>query len=70
MRHCPCSRRADTTLVQTVVGSSLSMGLRSSVMGVGALAMLIWTNPYVMLQVLGILVLIILPMQVLERQTT
>lgn len=52
---------ADTTLVQTVVGSSLSMGLRSTVMGVGALAMLIWTNPYVMFQVLGILVLVIVP---------
>ena len=52
---------ADTTLVQTVVGSSLSMGLRNTVMGLGALAMLIWTNPYVMLQVLGILVLIVLP---------
>ena len=26
----------DTTLVQTVVGSSLSMGLRNTVMGVGA----------------------------------
>src|SRR5215207_10059394 len=47
---------ADTTLVQTVVGSSLSMGLRNAVMGVGALAVLIWTNPYVMVQVLGILV--------------
>jgi ATP-binding cassette, subfamily B, bacterial len=52
---------ADTTLVQTVVGSSLSMGLRNTVMGIGALAMLIWTNPYVMFQVLGILVLIVLP---------
>lgn len=52
---------ADTTLVQTVVGSSLSMGLRNAVMGVGALAMLIWTNPYVMVQVLGILVLVVLP---------
>lgn len=51
----------DTTLVQTVVGSSLSMGLRNGVMGVGALAMLIWTNPYVMVQVLGVLVLIVLP---------
>jgi ATP-binding cassette, subfamily B, bacterial len=51
----------DTTLVQTVVGSSLSMGLRNTVMGIGALAMLIWTNPYVMFQVLGILVLIVLP---------
>lgn len=52
---------ADTTLVQTVVGSSLSMGLRNAVMGIGALAMLIWTNPYVMVQVLGILVLVVLP---------
>ncbi|HJV61748.1 MAG TPA: ABC transporter transmembrane domain-containing protein, partial [Albitalea sp.] len=51
----------DTTLVQTVVGSSLSMGLRNSVMGVGAMAMLIITNPYVMSQVLGILVLVVLP---------
>ncbi|MGJ7497597.1 ABC transporter transmembrane domain-containing protein [Variovorax sp. RT4R15] len=52
---------ADTTLVQTVVGSSLSMGLRNAVMGVGALAMLVWTNPYVMTQVLLILVLVVLP---------
>ena len=52
---------ADTTLVQTVVGSSLSMGLRNLVMGVGALSVLIWTNPYVMFQVLGVLVLIVAP---------
>ncbi|MDO8447324.1 MAG: ABC transporter transmembrane domain-containing protein [Rhodoferax sp.] len=52
---------ADTTLVQTVVGSSLSMGLRNTVMGIGALGMLIWTNPYVMIQVLGVLVLIVVP---------
>jgi ATP-binding cassette subfamily B protein len=51
----------DTTLVQTVVGSSLSMGLRNAVMGLGALAMLVVTNPYVMTQVLGILVLVVLP---------
>ena len=52
---------ADTTLVQTVVGSSLSMGLRNTVMGIGALAVLIWTNPYVMLQVFAVLVLIVVP---------
>lgn len=51
----------DTTLVQTVVGSSLSMGLRNGVMGVGALAMLIYTNPYLMFQVLGGLILIVAP---------
>ncbi|MCU0814342.1 MAG: ABC transporter transmembrane domain-containing protein [Burkholderiaceae bacterium] len=51
----------DTTLVQTVVGSSLSMGLRNAVMGAGALVMLVVTNPWVMTQVLGILVLVVLP---------
>ncbi|MES2401308.1 MAG: ABC transporter transmembrane domain-containing protein [Pseudomonadota bacterium] len=51
----------DTTLVQTVVGSSLSMGLRNAVMGIGALVMLIYTNPYLMFQVLGVLVLIVAP---------
>jgi len=51
----------DTTLVQTVVGSSLSMGLRNMVMGLGALVMLVATNPYVMTQVLGMLVLVVLP---------
>ena len=51
----------DTTLVQTVVGSSLSMGLRNTVMGIGAMAMLIITNPVVMTQVLAILILVVLP---------
>jgi ATP-binding cassette, subfamily B, bacterial len=52
---------ADTTLVQTVVGSSLSMGLRNAVMGIGALGVLVWTNPVVMLQVLVVLVVIVVP---------
>ncbi|WP_418321385.1 ABC transporter transmembrane domain-containing protein [Piscinibacter sakaiensis] len=51
----------DTTLVQTVVGSSLSMGLRNMVMAFGAMLMLVITNPVVMSQVLGILILIVLP---------
>ena len=51
----------DTTLVQTVVGSSLSVGLRNAVMGAGALILLVWTNPYVMTQVLGILLVVVFP---------
>jgi ATP-binding cassette subfamily B protein len=51
----------DTTLVQTVVGSSFSMGLRSTVMGLGALAMLVWTNPWIMAQVLAVLLLVVAP---------
>ncbi|MDD0816790.1 ABC transporter transmembrane domain-containing protein [Curvibacter sp. HBC28] len=52
---------ADTTLVQTVVGSSLSMGLRNAVMGLGALGVLVWTNPLVMGKVLLVLLLIVAP---------
>lgn len=59
---------ADTTLIQTVVGSSLSMGLRNTIMGLGALVMLIVTNPYVMAQVLGVLVLVVLPAIVYGRR--
>lgn len=58
----------DTTLVQTVVGSSLSMGLRNAVMGVGALAMLVWTNPWLMAQVLLVLVLVVLPAMAFGRR--
>lgn len=51
----------DTTLVQTVVGSSLSMGLRNAVMGLGALGMLVWSHPGVMLQVLAVVLLVVMP---------
>jgi len=59
---------ADTTLVQTVVGSSLSQGLRNAVMGLGALGILVWTNPLVMAQVLLMLVLIVLPATTFGRR--
>src|SRR6476620_6347187 len=58
----------DTTLVQTVVGSSFSMGLRNFVMGVGALGMLVATHPYVMTQVLLVVVLVIAPAMVYGRR--
>ena len=58
----------DTTLVQTVVGSSLSMGLRNAVIGIGALSVLVWTNPILMVQVLLVLVLIVLPALFIGRR--
>jgi len=59
---------SDTTLVQTVVGSSLSMGLRNMVMGIGAMGMLVWTNPWLMLQVIGVLAVVIFPSVYLGRR--
>ena len=58
----------DTTLVQTVVGSQLSLGLRNAVIGAGALLMLVWTNPKVMTQVLLIVVLVVLPAMAFGRR--
>lgn len=58
----------DTTVVQTVVGSSFSMGLRNVVMGIGALLMLVWSNPGLMLPVLGLLTLVVLPAVLLGRR--
>ena len=58
----------DTTLVQTVVGSSLSMGLRNLVMGIGAIGMLIYTNPYLMLQIMVALAIIVVPSVVFGRR--
>jgi ATP-binding cassette subfamily B protein len=52
---------ADVTLVQTVVGSSLSMGLRNAVLGAGALGLLVWSHPLLMAQVLLVLVLVVAP---------
>lgn len=59
---------ADTTLVQTVVGSSLSMGLRNAVMGVGALSILIWTHPILMLQIFLGIILVLLPTMWMGRR--
>jgi len=59
---------SDTTLVQTVVGSSLSMGLRNMVMGIGAMGMLVWTNPLLMLQVIAVLAVVVFPSVYLGRR--
>lgn len=58
----------DATLVQTVIGSSFSMGLRNLVMGLGALLVLVWTNPLLMLQVMAVLLVVVLPSVWLGRR--
>ncbi len=58
----------DTTVIQTLVGSSLSMGLRSGVMLLGAMAMLIYTAPRVMGLVLLLVALIVIPAVAIGRR--
>ena len=58
----------DTTVIQTLVGSSLSMGLRSSVMMLGAIAMLVYTAPMVMGLVLLLIVVVVIPAVAIGRR--
>jgi len=51
----------DTTVIQNAVGSSISMGLRSAVIGIGAIVLLIASSPRLMLTVVGIIALVVLP---------
>ncbi|WP_313952265.1 ABC transporter transmembrane domain-containing protein [Accumulibacter sp.] len=58
----------DTTVIQSAVGSSVSMGLRSAVLFVGGLTMLVTTTPRLMLTVAGIIVLFVLPSVLIGRR--
>jgi ATP-binding cassette, subfamily B, bacterial len=57
----------DTTLIQTVVGSSISMGLRSLFQFVGGMVMLAVTNFYLFSLNIGLMLLLILPILVIGR---
>ena len=58
----------DTTLIQTVVGTSLSMGLRNLFMLVGGIVMLIVTSPKLAGYILITLVLVIAPILIFGRK--
>lgn len=59
---------ADTTLIQTVIGSSISMGLRSLFQFTGGMVMLAVTSLHLFALNLGLLVLILLPVFTLGRK--
>ena len=59
---------ADATLVQTVIGSSASMGLRSAVTAVGALLLLIAIHPVLVLSVAAVLAGFVIPLILIGRQ--
>jgi ATP-binding cassette subfamily B protein len=57
----------DTTLVQTVVGSSASIALRSLVMLLGAVVLLIGTSPQLATYMAGVIPLVLVPIIVMGR---
>ena len=58
----------DTTLIQTVVGTSMSMGLRNVFLFGGGMAMLAFTSLKLFAITLGLLALVIIPIVVLGRR--
>ncbi|HEX5661634.1 MAG TPA: ABC transporter transmembrane domain-containing protein [Polyangiales bacterium] len=59
---------SDTTLVQTVLGTSLSMGVRNGLIALGATVMLIVSNASVMVPALAILLAVVLPSTYIGRR--
>lgn len=58
----------DTTLIQTVVGSSISMGLRSLFQFVGGMIMLAVTSLYLFSLIVGLMALVTLPILAIGRK--
>ncbi|MBN8441077.1 MAG: ATP-binding cassette domain-containing protein [Thauera sp.] len=58
----------DTTLIQTVVGSSVSMGLRSLFQFAGGLAMLAVTSVHLFGLILGLMALLTVPIALIGRR--
>ena len=58
----------DTTLIQTLVGTSVSLGLRNALLFVGGLAMLIVTSAELASIIVGLLLVVVLPILVFGRR--
>ena len=58
----------DTTLIQAVVGTSISLALRNTLLFFGGLVMLFVTSPRLTSIILGLLVLVVLPIVLFGRR--
>ncbi|MDP3671665.1 MAG: ABC transporter transmembrane domain-containing protein [Telluria sp.] len=58
----------DTTLIQAVVGTSISVALRNVLLFLGGLAMLFVTSPKLSAIILGLLVLVVVPIVLFGRR--
>jgi len=58
----------DTTLIQAVVGTSISLALRNTLLFLGGLAMLFVTSPRLTSIILGLLVLVVVPIVLFGRR--
>lgn len=58
----------DTTLIQTLVGTSISMGLRNTLLFIGSLAMMVYTSPSLAGIIVGLLLAVVVPILVFGRR--
>ncbi|MYM32307.1 ATP-binding cassette domain-containing protein [Duganella sp. CY15W] len=58
----------DTTLIQSVVGTSISMALRNALLFIGGLVMLFVTSPKLSAIIVGLLILTVLPIVIFGRR--
>ncbi len=58
----------DTTLIQTLIGTSISLGLRNLLLFVGSVTMMIVTTPQLAMVIVGLLALVVLPIMVVGRR--
>ena len=59
---------SDTTVIQTLVGSSISIALRSTLMLVGGMAMMLVTSVWLASVMIALLLLIVLPLWAMGRR--
>ncbi|MEI7564552.1 MAG: ABC transporter transmembrane domain-containing protein [Burkholderiaceae bacterium] len=59
---------SDTTLIQTLVGTSISLALRSSVMAIGGIGMMLATSPWLAGMMVGLLLFTVLPLWAFGRR--
>ncbi len=58
----------DTTLIQTLVGTSISMGLRNALLFLGGVVMLVVTSPSLATMIIALLLMVTLPIVVFGRR--
>jgi len=59
---------SDTTLIQALIGSSISLGLRNALLFAGGLMLMIWTSPLLASIIVVLLALVIVPILVIGRR--
>jgi ATP-binding cassette subfamily B protein len=59
---------SDTTLIQSLIGSSISLGLRNALLFSGALLMMVWSSPALASIIIGLLVIVVLPILIIGRR--